>query len=350
MNNKCTNCGFDLKEGNSFCDNCGAKIENTVQPQNGWNSMTAPSFSPEVPITPEMSQQNNISYQQNTINIQNPNMNSSIPVQPATQPQIIVTNQQPSTFQQSQKKSTKKDGKATASFIIGIVTLVLSFLLNVYTIPFSFLGLILAIVAEKGSSKKIAGIVLNSISMLLSIIIYVVLSILIAVLQPEIDKLNPQIIDDSNLSTFVGTGYSIKYDSPWVEATLDTGVDVLRYGETYSYFTELSKNKYSSEYTCDFTTTVCQDNIYSDYEDYWNKTLSDIVKVEKDKKFILLKNGMYYAQYKFESTYEDSYGTFYLVVSTKDDAILSFAVKKYDKYSLEEETSSITLLKTLEID
>lgn len=73
-----------------------------------------------------------------------------------------------------------KEGLGTASMIIGIISLILVFIISLGIIPLAFCGLILGIVNKAQRGKKISGIILNTIAMILSFIVFIaVIAILI---------------------------------------------------------------------------------------------------------------------------------------------------------------------------
>jgi energy-coupling factor transporter transmembrane protein EcfT len=63
-----------------------------------------------------------------------------------------------------------KEGLATASLIIGIIGIVLSFFLGVIVIPLIIIGVVIGIVNVATGGKKYAGIILNSIAFIFNII------------------------------------------------------------------------------------------------------------------------------------------------------------------------------------
>ncbi len=68
----------------------------------------------------------------------------------------------------------KKETLGTVSLILGIVSLVLAFFLNIFILPLALTGLILGIVNKCNHGKKVSGIVLNSISMVVAVAVLIV--------------------------------------------------------------------------------------------------------------------------------------------------------------------------------
>ena len=116
----CTKCGAKLEDGNKFCTVCGTgteKKEEVLVEKNG-EKLT-------------YSQNSNIDTNTKSIN------------------------------------PGEKDGKATASLVLGICSFVIPCLMFILSI----IGLILGIVSKEKSGKRTAGIILNSIALGLSLII-----------------------------------------------------------------------------------------------------------------------------------------------------------------------------------
>ena len=79
------------------------------------------------------------------------------------------------------KKEHKNEGLGTASMIIGIISVVLSLIINVLVIPLALSGLIIGIVHKAKNGKRISGIILNGVAILLSIIILLIIFALFTV-------------------------------------------------------------------------------------------------------------------------------------------------------------------------
>ena len=72
-------------------------------------------------------------------------------------------------------KPKERKGLVIASFIIGIVSLVFALLVNILVLPLAILGLVFGIIGKAPRGKKIAGIIMNSIAIALSIIVLILL-------------------------------------------------------------------------------------------------------------------------------------------------------------------------------
>lgn len=91
------------------------------------------------------------------------------------------------------KNNNNKEGLATGSLVIGIISLILSltciFIIPIFiVIPLALIGLILGIVNKAKKGKKFAGIVLNIIAIVLSIFIFIMTIIIIGIVADSASK------------------------------------------------------------------------------------------------------------------------------------------------------------------
>ena len=114
----CSNCGTKIEEGNTFCTNCGQNIDGTPPQETTQNNN---------PQTGDNTPQNN-------------------PIQ----------------------------GTAVASLIIGVISITLSFIISLFVLPLSIMGFVLGISCKQKSGPKIAGIIRNSLSVLIGIIVLII--------------------------------------------------------------------------------------------------------------------------------------------------------------------------------
>ncbi len=120
----CVKCGKEVKDGTKFCTNCGTEIEAKKEKKEEKDEKLTYSQNKSIETT------------------SNPNPTEAKPAEAG-------------------------DGKATASLVLGIISIVFACGIGFIT---SIVGLILGI-ASKKSGKKTAGIILNSIALGLSIIV-----------------------------------------------------------------------------------------------------------------------------------------------------------------------------------
>jgi len=84
----------------------------------------------------------------------------------------IPSNQQPQNNIDVPKKD--RDNLGTISLILGIISLILSIFLNILILPMAIVGLILGIISKSRNGKKIAGIILNAISIIIILILLII--------------------------------------------------------------------------------------------------------------------------------------------------------------------------------
>ena len=320
---KCEKCGNLLEDGFLFCNNCGAKLENMkgqekVKQEAGYTSLH--TFEEH----------------------QAPTMQSGLTPNKELIPQQPQKNNQP---------EKKKDGCATASLILGIISLILSFILNVLTLPLSLVGLVLGIVAKKGSKNKIVGIILNSISMVVSIIVFIILVFILKAAFFHFDfDMNIDPIENTS-STFSGKGYTIEYTpSKWSKATLTTGEKALQNKNSDFYFSEVGNSTYDESFTCDFFLSSCKERVYEEFYEFWTEDLKNTATFQKALEFELLKGDIYYATYQYFLKDNTKRGYFYLIVSEDKNTILSFMTNKKEDLTQENKEDVYELLEKIQIE
>lgn len=131
---KCKNCGADNKEDSKFCASCGQELVAEKEKKT--------TKKKEV----EEVKGEKLTYSQN----------KEIPTTSNPEPVKDTTN--------SSNKTT--DGKATASLVLGICSVVIFCLMW----PLALIGLILGIASKERSGKRTAGIVINAITLAISTI------------------------------------------------------------------------------------------------------------------------------------------------------------------------------------
>lgn len=227
-----------------------------------------------------------------------------------------------------QNNVQKKEGLGVASLVIGIISLVFSFIFNIFTIPLAIIGLILGIVNKATKGKKFAGIILNIISIIVSTIVFILWMFVIGSVADSIDtdsgkdflnrlynELERETSDNYvegkyNCKSFDGSGEGNDYI---VRFELDDDMTFLwgKYNDTKDNyvkgtyeFTDLEKTNESGEYK--------YYNIKLDGEEYYNKG------EEQEEK--------YSSEYEFGIT----------AIATKKQGIL-MNVKNYNMYYCYEE-------------
>lgn len=137
---KCNYCGADNKEGSKFCASCGAELKEK-------------KTTKKEEIKEEVKEER-----------------VEVKTEPVTTTEI--------------NKVT--DGKATASLVLGICSLIIWCL----TFPLSLIGLILGIASKERSGKRTAGIVINAIGLVLSTICIIVCFWFGAVFNAAVEEVN----------------------------------------------------------------------------------------------------------------------------------------------------------------
>ena len=128
----CKNCGNPLKENQNFCSACGTKVEEE------------PAVAEQTPVVD-----------------QNPQ-----PIEQVQQP----TEQVQSTTETTAPVNTPvSEGLGTASLVLGIISLILTFVISFFILPVAIIGLVLGIINKRKKGKKIAGIILNAIAIVINV-------------------------------------------------------------------------------------------------------------------------------------------------------------------------------------
>ncbi len=87
--------------------------------------------------------------------------------------------------QVNERPTNKKERLGNASMVIGIISLVLSFFITVLVFPLALVGLILGIVNKAQNGKKISGIILNGIAMLIAVLVLIAFIVFVAVIATD---------------------------------------------------------------------------------------------------------------------------------------------------------------------
>lgn len=288
---KCKKCGKDINCEELFCGNCGTKIDNCGL-ENTQNE-TFSNFN-EITFGNQKLEQINVQYKGNTTN----------------------------------------SNKALISLILGVVSVLLSIIFNIFIIPVAIAGLVLGIVEENKNGKKIAGIVLNSVAIILSIFTIITVSFI------------------TKEKNFNGDGYKLTYNINWGKGTVSDKDALIYYTDNKSYFLPLGRSPILG-YSCDFEESECKKQLYGEFYDYWQEDLNkSSLNIYKDNySFNLLKDDIYYASYSYGESSTDLEGRIYLLVSKDKDVILSFIVRCNDSKNIDKmDDAVLKLLKTIEIE
>lgn len=187
------------------------------------------------------------------------------------------------------KLEKNKKGLGIASMIIGIITLILSFILSIFILPISITGLILGIVCNTKCGQKVAGIILNSISIITSILMFFVIMFFsaLATLNPIQGNFDCTSVTDSK-------DYLITINFNKDKTFLYGPYNDLENNHikgTYTY-KDLKKTNYSKQYkyyeitlTPDVKESISNnEKIYADDKNYTFKAEMGITKDKTNKK------------------------------------------------------------------
>jgi len=222
----------------------------------------------------------------------------------------------------------KSEGLGIASMVIGIVSIVLSFIITVITLPLSITGLVLGIVNKAKGGKKISGIILNAISIFLSIaLVFVYLFIGIGIFSavisdPEVRKELKNLerdIDRYSSTNYVAGEYNCKsFDGSLasgdyiVRFELDDDMTFMwgKYGDTYKNyvkgtytFKDLDKKNAAGNYSY-YNIKLDGDVFYQDgvkqTEPYESEYEFGITKENGKKQGIIMNTKTYNMYYCYE--------------------------------------------------
>ena len=359
----CNKCGRKVEENSQYCNSCGNKIENlnnnsNIFDSNAFNvnnnnqSTLNNGIAVNNDINNGLKSQENINMQysgqvnnQSNINgnildanvsnnavndstnkyletaFSQDNKNSNINnISMQSQMNSSVYNQAANQINPQQNNTNinekdEADKKTKISFIIGIVSIILSFLLNLFVISLSIIGLVLGIKSKDKSKKKTIGIILNISSMVIAIIVLIIGSFTLNL--------------SDKTSTYYGSGYELKYDKNWIITELSSGQEALRYKRQNSYLIPIGKStltQYTNNLNCDFDESSCKERLYDKFYDYWSTNMpsNSLYLYKETNLFMPLKDDVYYATYDYGTSKDNITGKNYLIVSKEKDIILSF--------------------------
>lgn len=331
----CKNCGKTLNQGELFCANCGTKVENEINAStenNGIQNNQIETFSNINTLNNNINQNQKI---EQTFNNQiQPNDINSF----STTNQNFNNQQIEQTNIHRQNNTNNKGNKSLVSLILGIVSVVLSFILNIFIIPVAITGLVLGLIEKNKSGKKTVGIILNVIAIVLPIIILIIGGL--------------SFVDNfTGDNVFYGDGYQLTYDNDWVSGTVSEKKALSYSDADNSYFLPIGKSALS-EFSCDFENTTCQTKLYNEFYNMWGKSLNqNSLYLYKDSySFNLLKDDIYYGTYNYGKSSTDLRGKYYLLVSKEKNVVLSFMTNSNadDVDDISEEV--LELFRTIEIE
>ena len=142
----CTKCGEKQEDGSKFCTSCGASLEEVKEEKKTTKKETKKE-EPKEEVKVEENKEE-VKVEETKPEIKTSNTGVTVNGKP-----VVV-------------ESSATDGKATASLVLGICSIVIFCL----SFPLSIVGLILGLVSKERSGKRTAGVVINAIVLGLTII------------------------------------------------------------------------------------------------------------------------------------------------------------------------------------
>lgn len=177
-----------------------------------------------------------------------------------------------------------REGLGVASLVIGIISLILSFVVNIFILPLALLGLIFGIVniCQKGH-KRFAGIILNLVATVVSFIMMFVMFLILSIFLPVVfialiallgsfvttedgAKVFTDLVYLSDTNDFmVGT-----YDCRNITSTSSKNTITIKLNSdnTFEYgpYQDLANNHYSGKYSYSKNTSKSENNKYKYYD------------------------------------------------------------------------------------
>ena len=196
-----------------------------------------------------MNQENNFSNNNGALN-NNPPINNAriVSYDPNTGAPIYENLNNQNNNMPVPPNSTKiKEGLGTASLVIGIIALVLSFIFSIFILPLAIVGLVLGIVNKVKHGKKFAGIILNAISIFTAFITLFIYTFLLSGFFPYLfNELDYQTSDNYIAGKYNCTGVDDNTDTYLVTLHLNNDNTFL-YGPYGNLSNNYAKGTYSYE-------------------------------------------------------------------------------------------------------
>ncbi len=276
----CSKCGNQNEIDAKFCTSCGAPLQISMS-----NIQESPTNSNMNAVY-----ENPLIYQTNVV--QTPLPNGSEP---------------------------KKNIKTTISLILGIISVLLSYIFSIFILPISIIGLVLGLKDRTNSKKRMVGIILNIIGIIIAIVTFFLIML-------DIANENQ---DNSSNKIYYGDGFEINYGSDWSKTTLSGGQEALEYQHQAVYLVPVGNSSLSNatnELDCDFEDYSCQNKIYEEFYNYWDSDAEGSGRhlYGGSNSFSILKDDIYYATMDYGISSDKLRGKMYLLISEENNVILSF--------------------------
>lgn len=312
----CTKCGEKLEENAKFCTNCGATVEEVKEEKKTKTTKKEPKEVKEEPKAKEkVEEKEEVKEEKKTVDTG---------VKIDGKPVVI--------------EKPQEDGKATASLVLGICSIVVFCL----SFPLSLIGLILGIVSKERSGKRTAGIVINAIVLGLTVIVGILFGILVAtgsaivedVYEDYKDEVEKEIKDkdidididikdkDKEVkedTKYVGDdtyGY-VQVPKKWVEFVDVSGTDAIQY-------TDIGDKGYI------VTLNVIKQDV-SDYDAA--KAINDGIKNEGATSYYISATIGGYKGYVVKGSYTDGTKIDSYIFKTEDGVLRFVSIEGPDRYN-----------------
>jgi len=303
----CTKCGEKLEEGAKFCTNCGETVTEVKEEKKETKKEEPKEEKKETKKEEKKEETKTV------------DTGVKIDGKP-----VVV-------------EKPAEDGKATASLVLGICSIVISCL----ALPLSIVGLILGLVSKERSGKRTAGIVMNAIMLALSVLTLILFGIFAAMGYSIVDEFekefesewNEVVDDDNDNNNSIIDNDDEDEDTKYVG---DSSYGYVKVPSNWRRFADVDGNS-SFQYTdigdkgYIVTLNVIQQDI--SVEDA-TKAITEGVKGEGASAYYYsatigkYKGYVIRSYYSSESKYLDSY-----IFKTEDDVLRFVSIEGPDKYS-----------------
>ena len=299
----CTKCGEKLEEGAKFCTNCGETVTEVKEEKKETKKEEPKEEKKETKKEEKKEETKTV------------DTGVKIDGKP-----VVV-------------EKPAEDGKATASLVLGICSIVISCL----ALPLSIVGLILGLVSKERSGKRTAGIVMNAIMLALSVLTLILFGAFAAMGYSIIDEFEKdfesewnEVVDDDN-----NNNNSKVVEDDGTKYVGDSSYGYVKVPEKWYKFVDVDGNS-SLQYTdigdkgYIVTLNVIQQDV--SVEDA-TKAITEGVKGEGASAYYYTATigkykGYVIRAYYSDGTYLDSY-----IFKTEDDVLRFVSIEGPNKYS-----------------
>ncbi len=250
----------------------------------------------------------------------------------------------------SMDNEKKSDKLGVTSLVLGIISIITS-IFFVLSITTGVTGLIIGIKSKIKSGFRKAGIILNTIGLILTfiIIVSVIVMVIIFARTKEIpgDDIDDEIYYEIDNEIYYGDGYNLEYDKNWSITTLAAGQEALQYKNEESFLAPIGSSALSDA-EVDFDTYSGKRELYNSFYDYWDDNGNNLRVFSGSNGFSNLTNDIEYATYNYGTSYNNIKGKYILLVSTEKNIVLSFITNASENVE-DNDNRAIKLLENIEI-